>query len=321
MLKIKYRYNVKTLRYERAGISIPNTIAYLLSVLVVGFLFFCAFIIIQNYLINTPAEKALRQENKALKNHKEVILAKLETAQVLFSDIKRSESDLHQKLFDAPLETNSVKERNPEMLLASVNDFDENISSISEKLGEFLTKAKLRSNHFYLYASVDKSDLAMMSSLPAIVPIENFDHSKLVSGFGTRINPWHKGKYDHDGIDLAAARGTNVLAAGDGRVTLIKRSDLQAGYGSYMEIDHGHGFVTRYANLGEISARIGQSVQKGQTIAVVGMSGGSVAPHVHYEVIKDGKNINPINVIVEGLDAKQFQKMAESSRKLNQSLD
>jgi len=321
MAKVKYRYNVKTLRFERANISVPNTILYIVSLFVFGVLFFCALILIQNYLINTPTEKALRQENRALKTHRNVLLAKLESAQSLITDIKRSESDLHQKLFDAPLEANTSKERTPEMLLASASSFNENINSVSEKLEEFLAKAQMRSNYFYLYASVDKKDVTKMSSLPAIVPVENFDHSKLMSGFGTRINPWHKGKYYHDGIDLAAIRGTNVLAAGDGRVALVKRSDLQAGYGNYVEIDHGYGFVTRYANLGEISVHTGQKIQKGQAIAMMGMSGGSIAPHVHYEVIKNGKNINPVNVIVEGLDAKQFHKMAESSRKLNQSLD
>ena len=321
MSKVKYRYNVKTLRYERAGISVPNTILYILSLFVFGVLFFCALILVQNYVINTPTEKALRQENKALKTHKNVLLAKLEGAQSLITEIKQSESDLHQKLFDTPLENINSTERTPEMLLASASDFNENINSVSEKLEEFLSKAQLRSNHFYLYASVDKDDVAKMSSLPAIIPVENFDHGKLMSGFGTRINPFHKGKYYHDGIDLAAIRGTNVLAAGDGRVVLIKRSELQAGYGNYVEIDHGYGFVTRYANLGEITVRIGQKIQKGQAIAMMGMSGGSIAPHVHYEVIKNGKNINPVNVIVEGLDAKQFHKMAEASRKLNQSLD
>jgi murein DD-endopeptidase MepM/ murein hydrolase activator NlpD len=321
MPKVNYRYNIKTLRYERAGLSIPNTIVYVLSLLVFGVLFFCSFILIQNYLINTPAEKALREENKALRSHQNILLAKLENAQSLITDITQSESALHQKLFDAPLETHASKEHTPEMLLANASVFGENMNSITEKLQELLTKAKMRSNYFYLYASVDKEDVAKMSSLPAIVPVENFDYTKLVSGFGTRINPWHKGKYDHDGVDLVAARGTPVVAAGDGQIILVKRSELQAGYGNFIEINHGHGFVTRYANLGEITARGGQKVKKGQAIAVVGMSGGSIAPHVHYEVIKNGKNINPVNVIVEGLDAKQFHHLAESSRKLNQSLD
>src|SRR4051812_44203586 len=115
MLRIKYRYNVKTLRYERMGISVPNTILYILSLFVFGVLFFCALILVQNYVINTPTEKALRQENKALKTHKNVVLAKLESAQSLITQIKQSESDLHQKLFDAPLENNTIKERTPEM--------------------------------------------------------------------------------------------------------------------------------------------------------------------------------------------------------------
>jgi len=321
MAQIKYHYNPKTLRYERTKVSVPNIVFYIFSLFLFGFLFFCAFIVVQNYLINTPVEKALRAENKALRSHKSILASKLETTQSLLDQIKQSESALHQKLFDTKLETSTTEERNPEMLLAGTKDFNSNIKSVSEKLEEFLIKAQMRSNYFHLYASVDKSDVSMMSSLPSIVPVENFDPTKLVSGFGTRINPWHKGKYDHDGIDLAASRDTKVLAAGGGRVVMIKHSDLQAGFGNYIEIDHGYGFVTRYANLGEIQVRYGEKVIKGQAIATIGMSGGSVAPHVHYEVIKNGENINPLNVLVEGLDAKQYYRMAESGRKLNQSLD
>jgi murein DD-endopeptidase MepM/ murein hydrolase activator NlpD len=319
--KTKYSYNPKTLRYERSKISAPNVILYVLSLLVFGFLFFCAFIFSQNYLINTSEERALRDENEALEAGKDVLLSKLESIQSLLQEIKQSESNLHQKLFDATIETPVAAEHNSELLLAGAGDFNENISSIYKKLETLLSKAQIRSNYYYLYASVDKSDVRAMTSLPAIIPVEGFDYSKLVSGFGTRINPWHKGKYHHDGIDLAAARNTKVLAAGSGQVINTKYSELKAGFGNYIEIDHGYGFVTRYAHLGDILVNFGQRVNKGQPIATIGMSGGSIAPHVHYEVIKNGININPLNVFVEGLNANEFYKMAESGRKLNQSLD
>jgi murein DD-endopeptidase MepM/ murein hydrolase activator NlpD len=112
-----------------------------------------------------------------------------------------------------------------------------------------------------------------------------------------------------------------VLATGKGRVISVKKSDLQAGFGNYVEIDHGHGFVTRYTHLGDLTVRLGQSIKKGEQIAWMGLSGGSIAPHVHYEVLKDGKNIDPVKVMVEGITSNQFSLLAVAGRQLNQSLD
>jgi len=321
MAKIQYVYNPDTLRYERSRITVSNVIFYTVSLSITAFLFFGVLVYLQNRLIDTPIEKALRDENRALRQHKSVIKDKIATANVLIASIEENESSLHQKLFDASIQNSATQGRNPEMLLADVAQFNNHMSGLAKKLTLSMAKAQIRNEYFSKHASLSKEDLAKMAALPSRLPVEDVTSSKLVSGFGTRINPWHKGKYEHNGIDFAAARGTAVVAAGTGQVRLVKKSTLQAGYGNYVEINHGWGFVTRYSHLGDISVRAGQKVNKGQVIGVIGMSGGSIAPHVHYEVLKNGKHLNPMHLLVEGLDSKQFQVMAEASRKLNQSLD
>ncbi|MDQ2657797.1 MAG: M23 family metallopeptidase, partial [Bacteroidota bacterium] len=141
------------------------------------------------------------------------------------------------------------------------------------------------------------------------------------SGFGMRVNPFHKGLYKHLGVDIAMPRGTPVLATATGKVVQLKRSDLQAGYGNYLEVDHGNGVVTRYAHLEDILVRFGARVTKGDTIGTVGTSGGSVAPHMHYEILRDGENVDPVHYMVQGLSATQHQLLTTMSHKQNQSLD
>jgi murein DD-endopeptidase MepM/ murein hydrolase activator NlpD len=163
--------------------------------------------------------------------------------------------------------------------------------------------------------------MALLLASPSLAPIEGMSAAQLTSGFGDRVNPFHKGTYHHEGIDLTYPRGTPVVAAGTGTVSAVKRSELQAGYGNYIEIDHGHGFVTRYAHLEEIVVRSGQHLEKGTKIGTVGNSGGSIAPHLHYEILLKGKQVNPVLYMIEGFSPTQYSIMLQKSKQQNQSLD
>ena len=101
----------------------------------------------------------------------------------------------------------------------------------------------------------------------------------------------------------------------------MKHSDLLAGFGNYIEIDHGFGYITRYAHLEEITVRNGQHISAGQVIGTSGTSGGTIAPHLHYEVIRNGKNLDPVNFMLEGLNSFNYHQLMEVSKKVNQSLD
>ncbi len=323
MLHTKFRYNPENLRYERVKISFFNVLITVLSYSSFGVLFFAALLLIQNYIIETPSEKQLRTENKSLKQHKIILASQLQQADHQLQELKKQDQELYEKLFESkpPLDENQSVKKREEILIAETRDFNEIINDLSIRFTDLYSLAKASNQFFHAEASVKKEDLSTLFTIPSIIPIENFDLSKLVSGFGTRINPFHKGHYHHDGVDIASSRGSLVLSAGHGQVIMTKRSDMLAGFGNYVEIDHGHGVITRYSHLEDIHVRIGQKIKKGQTIGSVGSSGGSIAPHLHYEVIQEGANIDPIKFFAEGLKAEEFQELAIKSKKQNQSLD
>jgi murein DD-endopeptidase MepM/ murein hydrolase activator NlpD len=323
MSQTKFRYNTDNLRYERVKISFFNALITIVSYLSFGVLFFAGLLILQNYIIETPSEKILRSENNALKQHKVVLAGQLALSNNQLEELKKQDLDLYEKLFETrqPKEANQSTSKREEILLAGTVDFNGVLNDLNSKFKDLYSSAKSSNQFYHTKASVKKEDLSTLFSIPSIVPVKNFDQSKLVSGFGTRINPFHKGHYHHDGVDIASARGTEVLASGHGLVVMTKRSDLLAGFGNYLEVDHGHGVVTRYSHLEEITVRAGQKIKKSQTLGTIGSSGGSIAPHLHYEVILNGENLDPVKFFAEGLNAGQFHELVNKSKKQNQSLD
>lgn len=322
MPKKKYYYNAKTLRFELRKISVLKVLSSGFGYLSFGILFFAALLLLQNYIVETPVEKQLKTENKELKRHKAIITSRIQEANTELAVLKSKDDDLYKKIFETPRSENGkASDGKEEILAASSPIFASWTKSISNKFEVLARKADASNSFFRLTASVDRSDWNKLQSTPALQPVENFEIGHLVSGFGVRINPFHKGKYHHDGVDIASPRGASVVAAGPGKITLVKRSDLVAGFGNYIEIDHGYGYVTRYAHLDNINVRVGEKVLKGFKIGTVGTSGGAIAPHVHYEVMLNGANVDPIQYMVQGLDSDGYAKLFIASRKVNQSLD
>uniref|UniRef100_A0A7V0Z771 M23 family metallopeptidase n=1 Tax=candidate division WOR-3 bacterium TaxID=2052148 RepID=A0A7V0Z771_UNCW3 len=127
--------------------------------------------------------------------------------------------------------------------------------------------------------------------IPSINPVPG---AEISSGFGYRVDPFEKDVRMHEGVDFSASKGTPVYATGDGIVTF---ADWNMGYGYVIDIDHGYGFVTRYAHLSKMLVREGETVKRGQIIARVGGTGRAVCPHLHYEVVVAGIKVNPVNYI------------------------
>ncbi|MEL6254951.1 MAG: peptidoglycan DD-metalloendopeptidase family protein [Bacteroidota bacterium] len=133
-----------------------------------------------------------------------------------------------------------------------------------------------------------KEALEGVSQEPSfIVPMEG----KFVAGFGWRTHPIEQVKKMHWGMDYNAPTGTPVKASAEGTVSLVKRS--KGGYGKQVEVTHGNGFVTKYAHLSEIKVKVGQKLNQGEVLGLCGSSGKSKGPHLHFELMKNGKKINP----------------------------
>jgi murein DD-endopeptidase MepM/ murein hydrolase activator NlpD len=123
-------------------------------------------------------------------------------------------------------------------------------------------------------------------------------------------------------MDFTAPIGTPVYATGDGKVTELKGSKRsRTGFGLYLKIDHGYGYETVYGHLNAFNVKRGQNVKRGDIIAFVGNTGGSTAPHLHYEVHKDGKKVNPAYYYFKDLTPQEYDKMIAISSNIGQTLD
>jgi murein DD-endopeptidase MepM/ murein hydrolase activator NlpD len=159
----------------------------------------------------------------------------------------------------------------------------------------------------------------MLASIPAIQPVSNHDLKRLSSYFGYRPDPIYKVKKFHSGVDFSAPKGTPIYATGEGVV--IKTKHSRRGYGNTIEIDHGYGYKTFYAHISEIKVKRGEKVKRGQIIATVGNTGKSTAPHLHYEVRKNNRKVNPIYYFFTDLTPEEYETLLDLSKLPNQSLD
>jgi murein DD-endopeptidase MepM/ murein hydrolase activator NlpD len=321
MSQPQFRYNPKTLRYERVRFSVWRTSGAFIAYGCFGFGFFIGLNFLQNYFIESNLEKSLLAENKSLSEYKVFLASQVESTNESLDHLKADEVKLHEKLFEAPVEQETTEVIQSASIINSIEDWDESMNLLNDRFNAVLEKAKVKNSFWGDHLSLDKDDVPTLVNFPSTSPVKELNDQNLVSGFGTRINPFHKRKYHHDGIDIALTKGTEVLATGNGHVISLYISPLEAGFGNYVEIDHGNGLVTRYAHLEKINVVWGQKITQGQVIALSGSSGGSVAPHLHYEVIEYGKSLDPVTYIVEGISAERHQQLALKSKTQNQSLD
>jgi murein DD-endopeptidase MepM/ murein hydrolase activator NlpD len=264
----------------------------------------------------------LKKENITLTKHHASLLSGLADAENVLTNLNSQNSELHEKIFETPIRTaaaSTTRKRNA--LLANGTNFNTVANELKDKSASLAQASDDHNTHFRTIR-VGEKELRFLLSMPSIQPIENAELTKLVSGFGKRINPFHKGTYQHPGADFAAARGTSVFATAKGTVVDLKKgSTLQAGYGNYIEVDHGNGIITRYAHLEDVVVRVGQRVSKGTILGTVGMSGGAMAPHVHYEIIRKGEQVDPVPYMLEKLNSKDYIELQKLGDKKNQSLD
>lgn len=319
-----YRYNAETCQYERVRVTVKGVIWYALGLAAMGSCMLVGILLLHDLLINTDRETNLRKENRAFRKHLTILTAQLGDLQPVLTSLQHRDKILHEKFFGSQpvLPAQEIdRASKQDLLLAEPDDFRVQVASLS-KISENLIRRSVSTNrHFGKELTLEKKALPELRALPTIQPVQPWESDRLISGFGMRVNPFHKGLYEHLGVDIAMPRGTPVMATAPGTVTQVKNSDLQAGYGNYVEIDHGNGMVTRYAHLEEIQVRYGAKVARGQTIGTAGSSGGSVAPHVHYEILRDGQNVDPVYYMVQGLSPSEHYLLTVNSHKQNQSLD
>ena len=189
----------------------------------------------------------------------------------------------------------------------------------SQGLDQLERRLNAQSISFRELLKLVKEKENMITCIPSIQPVRNSDLKKAISGFGWRVDPIYKTRQMHTGMDFTAAKGTEVYATGDGVVQIVENKAW--GYGKSIVINHGYGYQTRYAHLSAVGVSEGQKVKRGHLIGLVGSTGRSTGPHLHYEVVKNGVKVNPIAYYHSDLSPDQYEELLKSSNKSSKALD
>ena len=323
MAKIKYYYDTKTLSYKpiklNSGEKIKGYFIFFLSSVLLSF-----FILLIFYqFFDSPKEKKLKLEIQNLTSQYEVIDKNMKQVEIVLDEIQERDDNIYRVIFEAdPIPTSIRKQgfggvNRYEKLLGLSNS--ELMINTSKKIDQLTKQLYLQSKSFDEVIDLAKNKSNMLASIPAIQPVANKDLKRMASGYGYRIHPIYKTRKMHYGMDFSAKTGTEIYSTGDGVVSKVKRS--KRGYGNYVKINHGFGYETLYAHMSKYIVKKGQKVKRGEVIGFVGNSGISTAPHLHYEVRKDNKKINPVNFYYNDLSPEEYEKMLEISLQSNQSLD
>ena len=323
MAKVKYYYDTKTLSYKRIKLSKLNKIRNLFYFLIGSAFTGLIMVIIFFQFFDSPKEKILNREIKQLSTQYNVVQNKLNQVELVLDDIQHRDDNIYRVIFEADPIPKSIRKAgyggvNRYKDLTGYNN-SELIISTANKIDQITKQLYIQSKSFDEIIELAKNKKDMLAAIPAIQPVSNKDLSRMASGYGYRIHPIYKTKKLHAGMDFSAKTGTPIYATGDGKIIKVKRS--RRGHGNHVIIDHGFGYKTLYAHMSKYTVKRGQKVNRGDIIGYVGNTGMSTAPHLHYEVHKNGKKINPVNFYYNDLTPEQYEKMLEICSQNNQSFD
>jgi murein DD-endopeptidase MepM/ murein hydrolase activator NlpD len=324
MSKVKYRFNTKSLTYEKVRVTFKERFWRLMSYLAIGLVFATITILLSRQFLPSPSEKNQNSELENLKLQYDLLNKKMAQAEKVLKDLEVRDDNIYRTIFESEPIAKSVRYggfggSDKYSAFESYENADLLIST-TERLDRLSKQLYVQSKSFDEVVRLAKSKEKLIASIPAIMPINQKDlaHS-VTSGFGWRTHPIYKTQEFHPGMDFAAEQGTPIYATGDGVVEVA--DNLAQGYGNHVVIDHGFGYKTLYGHMSRIKARAGQKVLRGELIGYVGSTGLSTAPHVHYEVIKNNEKVNPINFYYNDLSPEQYQLLVELSKNSSQSFD
>ncbi|MFN9326301.1 MAG: M23 family metallopeptidase [Flavobacteriales bacterium] len=319
----KYRFNPQTLNFERIRLSAWQRTRRLGLMLMPGLVVGLLGIFLVYQFVDSPKEALLRRENKQLLVQYELLNKRLAELDRVMTDVRRRDDNIYRVIFEADPVPESMRRAG----VGGINrykDLDGFASSdlvidTRKRLDQMSRQLVVQSRSLDEVAALVLRKQEMLASIPAIQPIPNEDLTQTAGGYGMRIHPIHKIPKFHAGMDFTAKQGTPIYATGDGRVTFADYATN--GYGRHVVIDHGFGYGTLYAHLRELKVRNGQKVKRGDVIGLVGNTGLSAGPHLHYEVHKNGQPVDPANYYFNDLTPEEYARMLELSRNAGQSLD
>ena len=312
MRKVYYIYNPKTRTYDRIYPTMRKRVMSYLRRLFVGMGLGAGSFIVLLLIFGSPSEKDLRMENSRLQAQYHILSSRLDESLQVMKGLQQRDDNLYRVMMQADpvadaLRTPSYNKTNRYEDLMELPSA-KLVVNTTQKMDLLERQLYIQSKSFDEVLALCKKHDEMLECIPAIQPVSNKDLKQTASGYGTRIDPIYKTVKFHSGMDFSANVGTPVYATGNG---VVRKAGWEGLYGNCIQIDHGFGYVTRYAHLSKIDVRVGQKVVRGETIGKVGTTGKSTGPHLHYEVMVKGQIVNPVNYYFMDLNADDYDRMVE----------
>lgn len=320
MAKIKYFYNPHKLDFEKVGTSIWSIVLRVFGFLSASAVAGGIMVFVAYSFIDSPKERILKRENEQYKTQIKYLNKKIIGLNNSIVELKDRDANIYRAIFEAePMEINLGKVASSDKY-RNLEGFDnsEELIALNKKIDELTILVSSQSKSFDELSILAKNKTEFLANIPAIQPISNKDLTRVASGYGYRIHPIFKTHKFHSGIDFTAPQGTPIYSTGNGTVSTAENG---SGYGNHVVVYHGFGYSSLYAHMSRIKARPGQKVKRGELIGYVGSTGTSTAPHVHYEVIKGGNKINPINYFFNDLTEEEYQAIRDIASREGQSFD
>jgi murein DD-endopeptidase MepM/ murein hydrolase activator NlpD len=325
MSKVKYYYDPEKLAYKKIRVRKTTKFGYAaLFLLASAFFGGLCFLVLSNLpFFETPKDKIRTREIENYKLRYAILNKKIDQLDEVVDAIEDRDNNLYRVYFNtAPIDANARKagfrDKNRYKELEGFNN-SELVISTSKRVDVLTKELAIQSKSLDEILKLAKAKDKLLAAIPAIQPVKNEDLRRMASGFGYRSDPFTKARKMHKGMDFTSASGTPIYATGDGIV--LKADNSLSGYGNHIEIGHGFGYLTLYAHLSQYKVRSGQRVKRGDVIGYVGSTGRSQAPHLHYEVHKDGQVVNPINFYYGNISAAEYVAISKIANQENQSLD
>ncbi len=323
--KVKYYFDTESLAYHKIKTKLSKKLGYiglfLLASSLFGFLCFVA--LLNTSFLDTPKDRLQAREIETMKLRYSILNRKMDEIDEVLADVADRDNNVYRAYFN----TSPIPMEQRKAGFGGVNryrqlegfDNSQLVVNTSKRVDIISKELAIQSKSLDEILKLAKEKNKLLASIPAIQPVKNEALKHIASGFGYRIDPFTKVKKMHEGMDFTAKTGTPIFATGDGVVASADNS--KSGYGNHIEIKHGYGYMTLYGHLSKYNCRAGQRVKRGDIIGYVGSTGRSEAPHLHYEVHKDGKVVNPINFYYGNISAAEYVAISKVANQENQSLD
>lgn len=324
MARIKYYYDTETCKYERVKTKTSDVVMNALGILSLTVAMAVGLLILYTNYFESPKELILKNEIKELEFYYDKLTQDVKNLNEILGDVEHRDDNIYRVVLGAEPIDKAIRNAGAggadryEDIRDKNIDHEDMVIGLNEKVDLLRRKLYIESKSQDEVVKLAEKKEKLYAAIPAIQPVSNKQLHALASGFGWRTHPIYKVKKMHTGIDFAASIGTPIYATADG--TIAEVSVKFSGYGKMVEVDHGFGYRTRYAHMHEFAVRSGQNVKRGDLIGYVGNTGLSTAPHLHYEVLINGSQVDPVHYFYNDLTAAEYEKVLELASIENQSL-